>query len=168
MPTRYRGTEAEERALNAFITLVRATEAVSVALHRRLAGRRLTSSQFGVLEALFHLGPLCQGDLASKLLRSGASTTSVVEGLEKRGLVVRQRTEEDKRFVRVALTGKGRKLIQDLFPEHAATLARLLGALAPAEQDELRRLCRKLGRSIETPADMSGGNHLGMEARGDS
>ena len=72
-----------------------------------------------MLEALLHLGPLCQGDLAGKLLRSGASTTSVVEGLEKRGLVVRQRTEEDKRFVRVALTGKGRKLIEEIFPGHA-------------------------------------------------
>ena len=82
MPTRYRGSEHQVRALNAFITLVRAAEAVSVALHRELAGRRLTSSQFGVIEALFHLGPLCQGDLATKLLRSGGCVTSVVEGLE--------------------------------------------------------------------------------------
>jgi MarR family 2-MHQ and catechol resistance regulon transcriptional repressor len=165
MPTRYRGSDGEVRALNAFITLVRASEAVSVALHRRLAGKRLTSSQFGVLEALFHLGPLCQGDLASKLLRSGASTTSVVEGLEKRGFVVRQRTEEDKRFVRVALTGKGRRLIQEIFPDHAATVARLLGALDAKEQDELRRLCRKLGRAVEASTDSSSGNHLGMEAK---
>src|SRR5688572_24115194 len=117
MPTRYHGAENEVRALNAYITLVRASEAVVGGLHRDLAGKRLTSSQFGVLEALFHLGPLCQGELAAKLLRSGASTTSVVEGLEKRGFVVRQRTEEDKRFVRVALTGKGRRLIEEIFPE---------------------------------------------------
>ena len=133
------------KALNAFITLVRAAEAVTVALHRNLAVKRLTSSQFGVLEALFHLGPLCQGELAGKLLRSGASVTSVVEGLEKRGLVVRQRTEEDKRFVRVALTGKGRKLIEEIFPGHARTAARLFAALTADEQDELRRLCRTLG-----------------------
>lgn len=135
------------RALNAFITLVRASEAVTVALHRRLAARRLTSSQFGVLEALFHLGPLCQGDLAVKLLRSGASTTSVVEGLENRALVIRQRTEEDKRFVRVALTGKGRKLIEEIFPGHAQAAARIFGVLDDDEQEELRRLCRKLGTS---------------------
>jgi MarR family 2-MHQ and catechol resistance regulon transcriptional repressor len=135
------------RALNAFITLVRAAEAVAVALHAGLAARRLTSSQFGVLETLFHLGPLCQGDLALKLLRSGASTTSVVEGLEKRGLVIRQRTEEDKRFVRVALTGKGRKLIQDIFPGHAQAAARVFEVLDEDEQEELRRLCRKLGTS---------------------
>lgn len=145
MPTRYRGSDDEVRALNAFINLVRAAEAVTVALHRHLGDRRLTSSQFGVLEALLHLGPLCQGDLAGKLLRSGASTTSVVEGLEKRGLLVRQRTREDKRYVRVALTGKGRRLIQEIFPAHAARAARLFGALTADEQEQLRRLCRKLG-----------------------
>jgi MarR family transcriptional regulator, 2-MHQ and catechol-resistance regulon repressor len=148
MPTRYRGGEREVRALNALITLVRAAEAVGAELHGYLAGRRLTSSQFGVLEALFHLGALCQGDLAAKLLRSGGSVTSVVEGLEKRGLVLRQRTDEDKRFVRVALTGKGRKLIQELFPAHAERVARLFGVLTDEEQDQLRRLCRKLGTGI--------------------
>lgn len=146
MPTRYAGEEREVRALNALITLMRASEGVAADIHREAAARGLTSSQFGVLEALFHLGPLCQGDLAAKLLRSGASTTSVVEGLERRGLVVRQRTEEDKRFVRVALTGKGRKLIAELFPAHARGVARRFGVLEPREQEELRRLCRKLGR----------------------
>jgi MarR family 2-MHQ and catechol resistance regulon transcriptional repressor len=147
MPTRHRGSEDEVRALNAFITLVRAAEAVAVALHRGLAGNRLTSSQFGALEALYHLGPLCQGDLAVKLLRSGGSTTSVVEGLEKRGLVIRQRTEEDKRFVRVALTGKGRKLVQGIFPSHAQAAARIFSVLSAGEQEELRRLCRTLGKA---------------------
>ena len=148
MPTRYRGSESEVRALNALITLVRAAEAVGVTLHRDLVDKGLTSSQFGVIEALFHLGPLCQGELAVKLLRSGASVTSVVEGLEKRGLLVRQRTEEDKRFVRVALTGKGRKLIQEIFPAHAEAVARLFSVLTDGEQEQLRRLCRKLGTGV--------------------
>jgi MarR family 2-MHQ and catechol resistance regulon transcriptional repressor len=150
MATKYRGPEDEVRALNAFITLVRASEAVVGSLQRDLARKRLTSSQFGVIEALFHLGPLCQGELAAKLLRSGASTTSVVEGLEKRGLVVRQRTEEDKRFVRVALTGKGRRLIQEIFPAHAVTVTRLFSVLTEEEQEQLRRLCRKLGIGVVT------------------
>ena len=148
MATKYRGPENQVRALNAFITLARASEAVAARLQRDLAGKRLTTSQFGVIEALLHLGPLCQGELAGKLLRSGASMTSVVEGLEKRGLVVRQRTEEDKRFVRVALTGKGRRLIQEIFPAHAETVARLFSILTEQEQEQLRRLCRKLGIGV--------------------
>jgi MarR family 2-MHQ and catechol resistance regulon transcriptional repressor len=157
MPTRHRGDEREVRALNAFITLLRAGDAVAADVNRALAERGLTPSQFGVLEALFHLGPLCQGDLADKLLRSGASVTSVVEGLEKRGMVVRQRTEEDRRFVRVALTGKGRKLIAGIFPGHARAVARRFGVLEPGEQDELRRLCRKLGLGgISNPKEGAG------------
>jgi len=150
MATKYRGPENQVRALNAFITLARASEAVAARLQRDLTGKRLTTSQFGVIEALLHLGPLCQGELAGKLLRSGASMTSVVEGLEKRGLVVRQRTEEDKRFVRVALTGKGRRLIQEIFPVHAETVARLFSLLTEEEQEQLRRLCRKLGIGVGT------------------
>jgi MarR family transcriptional regulator, 2-MHQ and catechol-resistance regulon repressor len=150
MATKYRGPENQVRALNAFITLARASEAVAARLQRDLAGKRLTTSQFGVIEALLHLGPLCQGELAGKLLRSGASMTSVVEGLEKRGLVVRQRTEEDKRFVRVALTGKGRRLIQEIFPAHAETVTRLFSLLTEEEQEQLRRLCRKLGIGVGT------------------
>jgi len=150
MATKYRGPENQVRALNAFITLARASEGVAARLQRDLAGKRLTTSQFGVIEALLHLGPLCQGELAGKLLRSGASMTSVVEGLEKRGLVVRQRTEEDKRFVRVALTGKGRRLIQEIFPAHAETVTRLFSVLTEEEQEQLRRLCRKLGIGVGT------------------
>ena len=150
MATKYRGPENQVRALNAFITLARASEAVAARLERSLAGKRLTTSQFGVIEALFHLGPLCQGELGGKLLRSGASMTSVVEGLEKRGLVVRQRTEEDKRFVRVALTGKGRRLIQEIFPAHVETVTRLFSLLTEEEQEQLRRLCRKLGIGVGT------------------
>jgi len=150
MATKYRGPENQVRALNAFITLARASEAVAARLQRDLTGKRLTTSQFGVIEALLHLGPLCQGELAGKLLRSGASMTSVVEGLEKRGLVVRQRTEEDKRFVRVALTGKGRRLIQEIFPAHAETVTRLFSLLTEEEQEQLRRLCRKLGIGVGT------------------
>src|SRR6185503_3789741 len=130
-------------------TLVRASEAVVAALQRGLAGKRLTTSQFGVIEALFHLGPLCQGELAEKLLRTGASTTSVVAGLEKRGFVVRQRTEEDKRFVRVALTGKGRRLVEEIFPAHVNRVTRRFRVLSDLEQEHLRRLCRKLGTRAE-------------------
>ena len=72
-----------------------------------------------------------------------------VTRMEKRGLVVRQRTEEDKRFVRVALTGKGRRLIQEIFPAHVNRVTRRFRVLSDLEQEHLRRLCRKLGTRAE-------------------
>ena len=148
MATKYRGTQDEIRALSALINLMRASEACATSLQREIADKRLTGSQFGILEALLHLGPICQGELAGKLLRSGGSITSVVMGLEKKGLVERRRDGSDKRFVSVKLTEKGTKLIGAIFPEHAKTVARQFSALTAPELDELRRLCRKLGKSI--------------------
>jgi MarR family 2-MHQ and catechol resistance regulon transcriptional repressor len=149
MATKYRGTQDEVRALNALINLMRASEACATSLQRELADKRLTGSQFGILEALLHLGPVCQGELAGKLLRSGGSVTSVVSGLERKGLVERRRDGSDKRFVTVMLTAKGAKLIGRIFPEHVKTVARQFGALTAPEQDELRRLCRKLGKAVQ-------------------
>ena len=142
MPTHFSGSEAEVLALNAFINFMRASDALADCLRRGLGRKRLTLSQFGTLEVLFHLGPLNQGELASKLLRSCGSITAVVAGLERRGLARRERIGEDKRFVRVALTGKGRKLISELFPAHAKTITKRFEALTSNEQKELRRICR--------------------------
>ena len=148
MPSRYRGTTDEVRALSALITLMRAADAFSGSLARELSSKGLTGSQFGVLEALLHRGPLFQGDLAGKLLRSCGSITSVVGGLEKKGLVERRRDATDNRFVQVSLTGKGRALVGGLFPAHARTVAAQFSALTPAETDQLRALCRKLGTAV--------------------
>lgn len=147
MPTKYRGSQDEVRALNALINVMRAADALSASLQRGMSEAGLTGSQFGVLEALLHLGPVCQGELGGKLLRSGGSVTSVVAGLERKGLVERRRDGSDKRYVTVALTPKGARLIAGLFPAHARETARRFAVLTAPEQDELRRLCRKLGKA---------------------
>ncbi len=146
MPTHYTGKREEVRALDAYVKLMRAAESVSARAARHLAAERLTLSQFGVLEALFHLGPLCQRDLGERLLRSGGNIVMVIDNLEKRGLVERQRGKQDRRFVSVRLTGKGRRLIVRIFPPHATVLVREMSVLSPREQDKLGHLCRRLGR----------------------
>jgi MarR family 2-MHQ and catechol resistance regulon transcriptional repressor len=143
--TRYKGTTAEVRALNAHIKLSRAAGAVGSRLGVWLADSGLTESQFGVLEAVFHLGPLHQCDLGEKILRSSGNITLVVDNLERRGLVRRERGNEDRRFVTVHLTPKGRALIVKIFPTHVANVVKQFGVLTAAEQEQLGRLCRKLG-----------------------
>ncbi len=146
MGTRYKGGEREVRALNAFITLMRCADTISAFAHEHLKDVGLTVSQFGCLEALFHCGELCQGELAAKLLRTMGSVTSLVAGLEERGYVERAREPGDKRFVRVRLTRKGRELIAKLMPEHVKLITTRFEPLSPAEQQRLRELCRKLGK----------------------
>jgi len=150
--THYKGRPAEVRALNAYIKLTRATSSVAGRLSRQLANAGITPTQLGVLEALLHLGSLGQRALGGKLLMSGANITTVVDNLERRRLVRRERSGDDRRNVTVHLATDGRRLISKIFPGHAAAIAEAFSALTAAEQDELGRLTKKLGLGGRTCA----------------
>jgi MarR family 2-MHQ and catechol resistance regulon transcriptional repressor len=148
MPTHYPGSPEQVRALNAYIRLTRAVEALSARLlvDEKLQG--LTTSQLGVLDALLYLGPMCQKDLAGKILKSSGNLTLVIDNLEKRGLVQRARQTADRRFVMVSLTQEGRALIERVMPQHVEDIRVALAALSPDEQETLGKLCKKLGLSL--------------------
>ncbi len=142
-PTKF--TDREKRALSAYTKLMRAAESVTARTSRHMAAANLTISQFGVLEALYHKGPLCQRDIATKILKSTGNITMVIDNLEKRGLVRRQRDAEDRRFITIHLTETGKQLIDEVFPRVLAAIREEIGILEDAEQEELGRLCRILG-----------------------
>lgn len=148
MGTHYRGTREEIRALDAHIKLLRCANGVRAALEGGLREAGLTESQLGVLEVVLHLGPLCQHEIGDKLLISRANVTLVVDQLSDRGLVQRQRDEDDRRRMRVSLTREGRRRIETLFPEHVGRIVRAMAHLTAAEQEQLSRLCRKLGLGL--------------------
>lgn len=145
MTTHYQGTPAEKDALDAFIKLTRASESVNQRINKHLNEYNLTVSQFGVLEALYHLGPMPVGQVAGKILRSSANLTLVIDNLVKRNLVARDRRLDDRRTVEISLTDSGRNLIASLLPEHVAGVVEAFAVLSPEEQVTLARLCRKLG-----------------------
>jgi MarR family 2-MHQ and catechol resistance regulon transcriptional repressor len=145
MPGRYKGSPGEVLALGAYVKLERAASSVGGALAPHIAAAGLSESQFGVLEALLHLGPMHQCDLADRILKSSGNMTLVIRNLEKRGLVRRERSAVDRRFNRVHLTAEGERLVRAVFPPHAVRIMGLMGALTAAEQRTLARLCRKLG-----------------------
>ena len=106
----------------------------------------LSGSQFGTLEMLFHLGPMNQKDIGQKLLISKSNVVTVIDNLEKRGFVRRQRSEEDRRHVFVHLTKSGRQEIELILPSHVGAITEAMNRLSPQEQQDFGRLCRKLGR----------------------
>lgn len=153
MPTHFKGTREETRALNAFINLMRASDSLHARLSARLEPYGLTPGQFGVLEALHHLGPMCQHALAEKLLRSGGNVTLVVDNLEKHAWVRRVRQKSDRRMVMIHLIPAGERLIARVFPQHVQGLVEEMSSLTAAEQENLRHICRKLGRAGQTAKD---------------
>jgi len=140
---------ATEAAVRAYVKLMRAHRGVTARLEPALAACALTLTQLGVLEAVLHLGPLTHRELGRKLLTSPGNLSDVVDKLEKRGLACRVRATDDRRQVRVELTDAGRALIEDVFPRHAADIARAMGGLDQRELATLDRLLRKLGTAEE-------------------
>jgi MarR family 2-MHQ and catechol resistance regulon transcriptional repressor len=141
----YRGNKKEARALRTYVKLMRAAETVTTRIHRHLSTLGLTLSQFGVLEALYHIGPLSQRELGQKLFRSSGNVTMVIDNLEKRALVRRERKADDRRYFIVHLTDEGYDLIDTIFPPHANVITNEMCVLEAAEQDALASLCKKLG-----------------------
>ena len=139
------GRSRQRLALASYVRLMRAANAARNNASRHLGGTGLTLTQFAVLEALYHLGPLSLSDIAQKILTTGGNLTMVLGNLEKQGLAGRQKSPEDRRVLIVVLSPKGKALIRKIFPEHAEGIAEFMSALSPSEQELLGDLCRKLG-----------------------
>ncbi len=156
MGTRYKGTVEEVMALDAYIKLSRAAESVTQRINGHLQAHDLTISQFGVLEALYHLGSMQPSQLAQKVLKSTGNMTLVIDNLQKRGLVRRKRRADDRRCIDISLTDEGAALIESIFPAHVEGVVDTMSALAADEQEQLAALCRKLGRAASVPSLKSG------------
>jgi len=141
-------TEDQERALRLWISLARCYATFSKAIASKVQEYDLTTPQFGVLEALYHLGPLSLGELADKLLVTGGNVTYVMDRLEDQGLVYRERSPQDRRVIQAKLTDSGRDRIAGVFLGHAQYVEGLVRHLAPEDQSELRGLLKTLGVAI--------------------
>jgi len=147
-PANREWSEEEEQALRLWIALARSYVTFSRAVACKVAEYDLTAPQFGVLEALLHLGPLSLGELAEKLLVTGGNVTYVMDRLEVQGLVERERSGDDRRVVRAHLTTKGRATIEGVFPGHVDFVRGLVESLEPEEKETLRDLLKKLGKGV--------------------
>lgn len=140
-----RRSAAEERALKLLVVLSRALDAVSAHVHRDVARHGLSATEFGVLEALYHKGPLLQGEVQRKILLSSGGITYTVDRLVEKGLVERRDCASDRRARYAALTPKGEALMARIFPEHAAAVQRAVSGVPARDQETLIALLRTLG-----------------------
>lgn len=147
MRTKSQIKKEQQLILNTYAKMMRATESVTSRMHKHLKLQNLTVSQFGVLEALYHLGPLSQRDIGNKILKTSGNITMVVDNLEKRHLVKREKNITDRRIITVKLTDEGYRLIHKIFPVHAEIAERVFTALDTQEIKQLGRLLKILGKA---------------------
>lgn len=137
--------EAEREALGLWVVLSRAHAAIAAHAAADVARDGLTLAEFGVLEALYHKGRMLLGEVQRSLLVSSGGVTYLVDRLEQRGLVRRDRCPEDRRARYAVLTDAGTEFVREAFPRHAAAVRAAMAGLTAEQQRVARELLRELG-----------------------
>lgn len=142
-----RAEKAEPSGVHLWLVLMKAYHSVQAYSEKTRGGSGLGDSDFRVLEVLLHKGPLPVNTIGPKVWLTPGSISVAVDRLYERGLVSRVESEEDRRKKIVALTAKGRKLIEGVFAAHAAEMEKLAEVLTPKERRQVERGLKVLGKA---------------------
>lgn len=137
--------EARDRALKLWVVLARAYAAVHAHAAADIDRHGLTMAEFGILETLYHKGPMLLGEVQRRILVSSGGITYLVDRLAAKGLAERRNSPHDRRARLAALTPAGEELIRRVFPDHIRCIEHALSSLDADEQATVTRLLRVLG-----------------------
>ncbi|MGN7454093.1 MarR family winged helix-turn-helix transcriptional regulator [Paenibacillus pasadenensis] len=138
-----------ELSLKVFVVLSKAYRSVMDPAIRDMKGYGLSPSEFTVLEVLYNKGRIPLQQIGEKILVTSGSVTYNIDKLEKKGLLRRIPSPDDRRVTFAELTDEGRQLFDSIFPSHAEHIHRLTGALDTEEKRQLSELLKKLGKGAE-------------------
>jgi MarR family 2-MHQ and catechol resistance regulon transcriptional repressor len=132
-------------SLKLFIVLSRAFKAINEHVNKVIQASGLNPTEFAVLELLYHKGDQPMQQIGGKILLASGSITYVVDKLEQKGMLKRIACPKDRRVTYAQITEDGKKFIQEIFPEHAEQIDKLMSTLTETEKMEAIDLLKKLG-----------------------
>jgi MarR family 2-MHQ and catechol resistance regulon transcriptional repressor len=141
---------AESAGVHTWLILSKARRAVEAFAMKSIETMKVCPTDFSVLEVLLHKGPLPVNTIGKRVFISSGSITAAVDRLESAGLVERRDDPNDRRVRVVALTSRGKSLIEEKFAEHVKHMEIAFSALSTEEIAALQGLLRKLGKGAET------------------
>lgn len=138
--------QKQNDSLDLFIALSRATQWVNAHADRDIRKNGLNRTEFGVLELLYHKGPQPLQQIGEKVLMSSGNITYVVDKLEKKQVVRRRASTEDRRLIYAELTDQGKQFVEEVFPAHQETIEQAVNGLSAEEKQLASKLLKKLGK----------------------
>lgn len=135
----------QDPSLKLFVVLSKAYRAVSDQVANDIRSKGLNTTDFGVLELLYHSGDQPLQKIGDKILLASGSITYVVDKLEKKGLVKRTQSEKDRRVTYASITADGVALLNEIFPDHWKQIEHITNGLTEDEKIEAIMLLKKLG-----------------------
>jgi MarR family 2-MHQ and catechol resistance regulon transcriptional repressor len=148
-----KGEKKRRRALDAYARLQRAASFSAAWVEQAVHPFGLSASQFGVLDTLIANGPVHQQGLAQALGRSKAQMTAIIDALEEKGLVRRERHPTDRRYLTVHVSDDGIALHAQAAPARTEAVVALMDELTGEQRARLARLCRRLLKTVDPDGD---------------
>ncbi|WP_124058096.1 MarR family winged helix-turn-helix transcriptional regulator [Vaginisenegalia massiliensis] len=136
-----------EDSLKAFIGIMRLSDQFERILKGEIAKFGLNTTEFAVLEILYHKGDLPIQQVAEKILIASSSTTYVVDKLQAKGLLERKQCQKDKRVTYAAISSKGCQLMDEIFPIHETQISALFANLEDQEVSQLRQMLKRVAQT---------------------
>lgn len=135
----------EERALKLFIVLTRAMQSVKKKVEEDIRSHGLNTTEFAVLELIFHKGEQPIQRIGEKVLIASSSITYVVDKLVQKEYIIRRSCPKDRRVSYAVLTDDGKVLMEEIFPHHEQAIRGITDGLTEDEKDQAIDLLKKLG-----------------------
>ena len=136
--------DRETGSLDTFTKLLQTAENISACAYSHLKDFGLTVSQFGVLEALYTKGAMCQKDIAEIIRKTTGNMTTVIDNLEKSGLAQRKKDMNDRRFFTVTITDKGIATLNMVYDRYRNNVEACMKKLDSEDRQNLIVILNKL------------------------
>ncbi|WP_079525608.1 MarR family winged helix-turn-helix transcriptional regulator [Halobacillus hunanensis] len=136
----------QDPSLKLFVVLAKAQRAIADLVKDDIQSFGLNTTEFGVLELLYHEGDQPLQKIGEKILLASGSITYVVDKLEKKEYLKRVPCPNDRRITYAAITNKGKELLHGIFPDHWKQIEMITGGLSEDEKLQAIDLLKKLGK----------------------
>ena len=141
-------------ARHVWLIMLKALSAIARQLDIDLQRSGVSNTDFRVMEALLHKGPLPVNVIGPKVNLTPGAISVAVDRLEVRGLVARAEGKRDRRVRVVALTKEGEKVISPVYQRHAVLLEHIFEPLSENQRLSLENMLKLLGRHAETMGEI--------------
>lgn len=138
-------------SLKAFVVLMKASKTVEDQVKKDMTSYNMKTSEFTILEALYHKGKQTVKEISNTVLINIGSITYVIDKLEAKGLLKRIHCKDDRRVIYIQITDQGTQLMDEIFPKHQKVIENIFADINVEEKAFLIDILKKVGttKSIE-------------------
>ncbi|WP_405098956.1 MarR family winged helix-turn-helix transcriptional regulator [Oceanobacillus sp. FSL H7-0719] len=140
---------SENLSLKAFVVIMKASKTLEELVKKDIADHGMKTSDFAILEALYHKGRQTIKQISEAVLINTGSITYVIDKLEKNGYLQRIHCTEDRRVVYIEITPKGNDVMNEIFPKHQKMIEELFTDITDENKRILIDTVKMIGKKGE-------------------